>query len=93
MPTEVEAIVRVILMGDALEHTTVTGGVIVVSVTGDTMENILQTKSIHYINFLWLKIGILLEKCNSSYPWPGAQDTWYKTDIWTSDRHKDAHQT
>ena len=53
--TEVEASVTVIVMVDALEHRTVTGGVVVVAVTGHIMRNTLQRKIIHYINFLWLK--------------------------------------
>ena len=34
-PTEVGALVTVIVMGDVLEHKTITGGVVVVAVTGD----------------------------------------------------------
>ena len=43
-PTGVGATVTVIVMGDALEHTTVTGGVVVVVVTGDIISNTLQKK-------------------------------------------------
>ena len=42
--TEVEAIVMVMVMGDALEYTIDTGGVVVVAVAGDMMRNILQIK-------------------------------------------------
>ena len=53
--------VTVIVMGDALEHTIVTGGVVEITVTGDIMRNTYQIKNIN-INFLWLKIGITLEE-------------------------------
>ena len=46
------AIVTVIVMGDALEHTTITGGVSVVTVNCDMLKNTLPRKNIHYINFL-----------------------------------------
>ena len=39
----------VIVMGDALKYTTVTGEVVVVIVTGDMMRNILQMKHLSYI--------------------------------------------
>ena len=60
-PTEVGAIVTAIVMVDVLEHTTVTGAVVVVSITGDIMRNILQRRNI-YINFLWLKRGMPVEE-------------------------------
>ena len=49
-PTEVGVIVIVIVMGDAQEHTTITGGVVVVVATLDIMRNTLHRK-IHYYNF------------------------------------------
>ena len=45
-PTEVEAIVTVTVMVDALEHKTVTGEVVVVAVTVDIMRNTMQSKNI-----------------------------------------------
>ena len=38
------------VMGNLLEHTTVTGRVVVVAVTGDIMRNTVQRKNIHCIN-------------------------------------------
>ena len=81
--TEVGTTVTVKVMGNTLEHTTVTGRVVVVAVTGDKLRNTLQRKK-HiyiYINLLWLLIGIAL-RVNSQHPWG-----WYTADIWTSDRH------
>ena len=69
IPQRWEQFVKVIVMGDSLEHTTVTGGAVVVAVTGDIMENTKQRKKIHYIKFLWLKIGIPQRKSNCQYPW------------------------
>ena len=60
MSIEVGAIVTVRVKGHALEHTTVTGGVIVVTVTGGIMRNTLE--KIHYMYFLCLKIGIPVER-------------------------------
>ena len=48
-PTEVGAIETFIVMDDALRHTTVTGGVVVVAVTGDIMRNTLQRTSTIFI--------------------------------------------
>ena len=48
------AIIIVIVIGDVPEHMTVTGGLVVVAVTGNIMRNTLQRKSIHHINFLCL---------------------------------------
>ena len=59
-PTEVGAIVTVIMMGDVLGHTTVTGGVVVIAETTDIVRNTLQRKNIYYINFIWLNTGIPL---------------------------------
>ena len=42
-------IVRLIVMGNTLEQTTVTGGVVVVVVTGDMMRNTLKRKKISTI--------------------------------------------
>ena len=56
------AIVIVIVISDALEHMTVTGGIVVVAVICNTMRNTLQIKKNYYINFLWPKIRIHLER-------------------------------
>ena len=50
MLTDEKAILTVIVMGDALEHITVPGGVMV-AVNGDIMRNKLQRKNTYYINF------------------------------------------
>ena len=46
-PTEVGAHITVLMMDDAREHTTVTGGevVVVVTITSDIMRNTLQRKT------------------------------------------------
>ena len=55
-------------MGDALGHTSVMAGEVVVAVTGNIIRNILQRKSIHYINFLCLEVGIPLERLTVNIP-------------------------
>ena len=79
------AIVTDIVMGDALEYTTVTGGVIVVAVTGDIMRNILQRKKHLLCTFP------MAEDMNTSrrviVNTPGDRDpnnVWYTADIWIS---------
>ena len=44
-----EGTVTVIVMGDALEHTAFTDGVVVIVVTGDIIRDTLQRKNIYYI--------------------------------------------
>ena len=44
------AVVTAIVVGDAPEHTTVTGEVVMVAVAGDKIRNTLQ-KTIHYHKF------------------------------------------
>ena len=61
MPTEMGATETVIVVGDALNHTGVTGGVVVFAINGIIMKDTTK-KNIYYINFLWLKIGISVEE-------------------------------
>ena len=61
MPTEVGAIEH-LLMGDALEHTTFTDGVVEIAINGDIMRNIIQIKNIYHVNFQWLTKGIPIKE-------------------------------
>ena len=64
-----------------------TGRSFVVTVTLDIMRNTLQRENINYVNFIWLLIGMHLEKSNNWYP-PSRRPRIPGTpDIWTSDRH------
>ena len=53
------AIVSVVVIGDALEHTTVRAGVVLIAVTGEMH---YKEKHLLYKQFLWVKIGIPLEE-------------------------------
>ena len=56
-PTEVRAIIVVVVMSDAPEHTTVTEKmvVVVVTVTLDIMRKHTTKENTHYSKFLWFK--------------------------------------
>ena len=60
--TQVVAIETVVVIGDALEHTIVIGGVVVAALTGYIVSNTLQRKNIYYIKFPWLKERIPIEE-------------------------------
>ena len=67
----------VTVMGGALEHTTVTGEVVVVVVTGDTMRNTQQRKNIYYKFHMAQDRNTSIRVIVNTPGGRGCNNTWY----------------